>query len=164
MREVREAGKLIEIKYYLVESVYFTGEAQWNAVNNHSHSDSDKSNSNTNNTNDGDDADTDDEDDKNNIYRGYHQANTKLFRVVLCSFGVYSRIRVFELSKDKSYSSRNRGKHHYHLLPVPSYNNNDPFQTQHLTDLCWVTITSHQDMVTVTIKIPDLEQIMQRQI
>ena len=55
-------------------------------------------------------------------------------------------------------------KNHYHLLPVPSNNNNDPFQTQHLTDLCWVTITSHQDMVTVTIKIPDLEQIMQRQI
>ena len=54
-------------------------------------------------------------------------------------------------------------RHHHHLLPVPSYNNNDPFQAQHLADLCWVTITSHQDMVAVTIKIPDLEQIMQRQ-
>jgi len=31
-----------------------------------------------------------------------------------------------------------------------------------LADLCWVAITSHQDMVTVTIKIPDLEQIMQQ--
>ena len=53
--------------------------------------------------------------------------------------------------------------HHHYFLPVPSYNNNDPFQTQHLADLCWVTITSHQDMMTVTIKIPDLKQIMQRQ-
>ena len=52
---------------------------------------------------------------------------------------------------------------HHHLLPVPSYNNNDPFQTQHLADLSWVTITSHQDMVTVAIKIPDLKQTMQRQ-
>ena len=52
---------------------------------------------------------------------------------------------------------------HHHLLPVPSYDNNDPFQTQHLADLSWVTITSHQDMVTVAIKIPDLKQTMQRQ-
>ena len=49
-------------------------------------------------------------------------------------------------------------------LPVPSNNNNDPLQTQHLADLCRVTITSHQDMMTVTIKIPDLKRVTNNKI